>query len=109
MRRIIALSTFVIIVAISSLALASTKMSSQGGVWVSGKVTAIEKGPENSLLTLRESNGQIFRVSATNDKLKAIEIGDRVTVKDVNGWASTIKEAGKKTARSSTGLTHRQA
>jgi hypothetical protein len=109
MRRIIALSTFAIIVAISGLALASTKMGSQAGVWVSGKVTAIEKGPENGLLSLREPNGQIFRVSATNDKLKAIKIGDQVTVRDVNGWAASIKEAGKKTAKSDTGLTHRQA
>ncbi len=104
MRRIITLVMIVGFITTASFGLAATKKGSQEGVWVSGKVTAIENG----VLSLRESNGHIFKVSATNDKLKGIKIGDAVAVKEVKGWAVSIKETGKKAAKSPTNLTHKQ-
>jgi hypothetical protein len=58
---------------------------------ISGRVSAIEDG----VLSLKESNGQTFNVAAESDKLKGIKIGDRVTVRDVNGWAVSINKMGK--------------
>jgi hypothetical protein len=105
MRKAIAFVAFLVLIATSGLGFAATKMDSQEVGWISGKVTAIDNG----LLSLRESNGQIFRVAATSDKLKGVYIGDRVVVKDVNGWVASIKKTGKKSAKSRTSLTHRQA
>jgi len=107
MRKIIALVTILGFIATANLGLAATKMGSHEGAMVSGNVVAIERGHKNSLLSLREPNGQLFRVSSTNDKLKGIHTGDRVVVKDAKGWAVSIKEIGKGTAKSPTSLTHK--
>ncbi|MGH7889017.1 MAG: hypothetical protein ACRENF_00520 [Thermodesulfobacteriota bacterium] len=104
MRRIITLVMIFGFIATAGFGLAATKNVAQEGVWVSGEVAAIENG----VLSLRESNGTIFKVAATSDKLNGIHTGDRVVVKDVKGWAVSIKEIGKRTAKSSTGLTHRE-
>jgi hypothetical protein len=104
MRRIIALVMILGLITTSSFGLAATKNGAQEGVWVSGKVTTIENG----VLSLREPNGQIFKVSVAKDTLKRIKIGDAVAVKDVKGWAVSIKEAGKKEAKSPTNLMHKQ-
>ncbi len=95
MRKIIAYATMLVFIATSGLSLAATKMGSQEIGWVSGKVTAIENG----ILSLREPNGQTFKVAATTDKLRGIHVGEGVAVKDVNGWVTSIKSPGKKAAR----------
>ncbi|HXG31128.1 MAG TPA: hypothetical protein VNK81_05745, partial [Thermodesulfobacteriota bacterium] len=80
------------------------KAGSHEGIWVSGKVEAIENG----LISLREPGGQIFRVAATSDKLEGIHVGDRVSIRDVKGWAVSIRHMGKKTEGGSTGLSHKR-
>ncbi len=106
MKKIIVSVTFLAFMATASLGLAATKMSSHEGVWISGKVAAID---ENGVLSLREPNGKIFRVAATSDKLKGIQVGDRVVVKDVKGWVASIKETGKRTAKKpNKSTTHKQ-
>ena len=96
MRKIIAFATILVLIATASLGLAAVKKGSQEGLTVSGKVVAIENG----IVSLREPNGQIFKVAATSDKFKGIKIGDRVVIKDVKGWVVSInkirKEGGKK-------------
>lgn len=91
MRKIVAFATILGFVATTSLGLAATKKVSHEGLIVSGKVSAIEDG----ILSLKESNGQTFNVAAEGDKLKGIEVGDRVTIRDVNGWAVSINKMGK--------------
>jgi hypothetical protein len=103
MRKIVAFATILAFIATASLGFARTKMGSQETVWVSGKVTSIENG----ILSLREPNGQIFMVAAKSDRLKGIHTGERVVVKDVNGWAVSIKETGKRTVKSHTSPTHK--
>lgn len=95
MRKIIAYAIMLVFIATSSLSLAATKKGSQEIGWVSGKVIAIENG----ILSLREPNGQIFKVAAASEKLKGIHVGEGVVVKDVNGWVASIKSSGKKAAR----------
>lgn len=91
MRKTIAFVAITAFIATTSLGLAATKRVSHEGLTVSGKVSAIEDG----ILSLKESNGQTFNVAAESDKLKGIEVGDRVTVRDVNGWAVSINKMGK--------------
>ncbi len=92
MRRIVAFATILGFVATTSMGLAVTKKGSQDELTISGKVSAIENG----VLSLKERNGQIFDVAAGSDKLKGIKVGDRVAVRDVNGWAVSIhKTTGK--------------
>jgi molybdopterin-binding protein len=76
-------------------------MKSNRGYWISGQVTAIQNGPENSLVTMNLPNGQVFRFSSTNQKLDGIRIGDRIAVRDVKGWAAHIKKTDMKLAKSS--------
>jgi hypothetical protein len=104
MRRIITFVTVLGFISTAGLGLAATKMGSKETAWVSGKVAAIEDG----ILSLREPNGQIFRVAAKSDKLRGVHVGEEVAVKDVNGWATSINRTGKGTAKSHTSLTHRR-
>ena len=101
MRRIIATAAIVAFMATASMGLASTNMQSHQGYWISGQVTAIRNGPENSLVTMHLPNGQIFRFSSTNQKLGGIKIGDRIAVRDVNGWAAHIKKTNMNLAKGS--------
>lgn len=76
----------------AGLSLAATQKSSQEGLTISGKVAAIEDG---LLSVKKEPDGQIFKVAAESDKLKGIKVGNRVTVKEVNGWVASTKKTGK--------------
>ncbi len=100
MRRIITFVTILGFILMADLGLGATK----GGLMVSGKVSAIEDG----ILSLKEPNGQVFKVAVTDDKLKGIKVGERVIVKDVNGWATSIRVVGKKTAKGRSSLTHKK-
>ncbi len=61
-----------------------------GPQWIAGKLYAIDQGPENSLLSVKLSNDKIFNVSAPNEMLSDIKIGDYITVKIERGWAESI-------------------
>lgn len=101
MRRLIATSAILVLMATASMGLASTSMKSHRGYWISGQVTEIQNGPENSLVTMNLPNGQIFRFSSTNQRLEGVRIGDRISVRDVNGWAAHIEKRNIKLAKSS--------
>ncbi len=62
--------------------------------WVSGEVTAIQTGKENSLVSVKMSNGENFNFSAKNQLLLGIMVGDRVRAKVYRGWAETIATDG---------------
>lgn len=64
--------------------------TTRGPQWVSGRVVAIEKGPENSLLSIKMSNDKVFNVALSNDKLEGIKQGDFVTAKVLKGWAKAV-------------------
>jgi molybdopterin-binding protein len=101
MRRIIATAAILAFMATASMGLASTNMKSHRGCWISGQVTAIQNGSENSLVTMNLPSGEIFRFSATNQKLDGVKIGDRISVRDVKGWAAHIEKKNMKLAKSS--------
>jgi hypothetical protein len=101
MRRLIATAAILVFMATSSMGLASTNMKSHRGYWISGHITAIQNGPENSLVTMNLPDGQVFRFSSTNQKLEGVRIGDRISVRDVNGWAAHIEKTNMKLAKSS--------
>jgi hypothetical protein len=103
MKRIIATAAILAFMATASMGLASTNMRSHQGYWISGQITAIQNGPENSLVTMHLPSGQIFRFSSTNQKLDGVRIGDRISVRDVNGWAAHIEKRSMKLAKSSPG------
>lgn len=92
MRRIIATAAIVAFMATASMGLASANTQSPQGYWISGQVSAIQNGPEDSLVTMYLPNGQIFRFSSTNQKLGGIRIGDQIAVRDVNGWAAHLSK-----------------
>jgi acetamidase/formamidase len=58
--------------------------------WVAGTLEAITAGPEDSLLSIKLSNDKVFNVSASNDILSGINVGDYITVKIIKGWAQNI-------------------
>ncbi len=66
---------------------------SRDGLSVSGKVQAVESG----IVTLKDLNGRVFRV-APSDDLKGIRVGDRVIVRDVDGWFVSIEKIGRNTS-----------
>ena len=108
MRRLIATTAILVFMATASMGIASTNMKSHRGYWISGQVTAIENGAENSLVTMNLPDGQIFRFSSTNQKLEGIRIGDRISVRDVKGWAAHIEKRNMKLAKSSPESTKKQ-
>ncbi len=61
-----------------------------GPQWIAGNLYAIEQGPENSLLSVKLSNKKIFNVSAPNDMVSGLKIGDYITVKIERGWAQSV-------------------
>ena len=101
MRRLIATAAILLFVATAGVGVASTNMKAHRGYWISGQVTAIQNGPENSLVTMNLPNGQIFRFSSTNQKLDGVRIGDRISVRDVKGWAAHIEKTNMKIAKGS--------
>lgn len=74
--------------------IAKPKKDSEGYQWVSGEITAIQTGKENSLVGVKMSNGENFNFSAKNHLLLGIMVGDRVRAKVYNGWAETITTDG---------------
>jgi hypothetical protein len=72
------------------LKIAKPKKESEGFQWVSGEITAIQTGKENSLVSVKMSNGENFNFSARNEMLRGIMLGDRVRAKVYKGWAETI-------------------
>ncbi len=61
-----------------------------GAQWVAGTLEAITAGPEDSLLSIKLSNNKVFNVSASNDMISGINVGDYITVKILKGWAQSI-------------------
>ena len=61
--------------------------------WITGKVTSIETGQNESLLGIELADGVIFNVAAANDLLGGIEAGDVVTVQITKGWADMVEVA----------------
>jgi hypothetical protein len=70
------------------------KRDSEGFQWVSGEITAIQTGKENSLVSVKMSNGENFNFSAKNQLLVGIMVGDRVRAKVYKGWAETVATNG---------------
>lgn len=97
MRKIIPLA-FILVLATATLSPAATSTAPRKAHWVSGEVVSIENG----ILSLKEPNGEIFKVSAKESQLKKVHIGDMVSVKDVDGWAAIIKEMPKRATSEST-------
>lgn len=75
--------------------IAKPQKGSEGFQWVSGEITAIQTGKENSLVSVKMSNGENFNFSATNQMLHGIMVGDRVRAKVNKGWAETIATNGR--------------
>ena len=65
-------------------------MQKTGPQWVAGTLEAITAGPEDSLLSIKLSNDKVFNVSALNDMISGINVGDYITVKILKGWAQSI-------------------
>ncbi|MEZ4546761.1 MAG: hypothetical protein R3B51_03150 [Thermodesulfobacteriota bacterium] len=61
-----------------------------GVQWVPGEVVSMEKGPTDSLLSVRMSDGTVFNVATSNDKIKGIKVGDHVIAKVFQGWAQSV-------------------
>ena len=60
--------------------------------WVPGEVVSIQRGATDSLLSIKMSDGIVFNVSSSNDKLEDIKEGDNIIVKVINGWAQSISK-----------------
>jgi hypothetical protein len=75
----------------------------RAGVLISGNVSEIEKCPRTSLVTLGLPDGQSFRFSSTNRKLDGIQVGDRITVREIKGRAAYIKKKDMKMAETGPG------
>ncbi len=104
MRKIVGLVVVLVFILISSAGLAYFMIQvNKAGVLLSGKVSEIEKCPQTSLVTLGLPDGQTFRFSSTNRMLDGILVGDRITVREVKGWAAFIKKTHMKMAETDPG------
>lgn len=61
-----------------------------GVQWVPGEVISIQEGPTDSLLSVKMSDGTVFNVAASNDKITGIKVGDHVIAKVFQGWAQSV-------------------
>lgn len=61
-----------------------------GVQWVPGEVISIQEGPTDSLLSIKMSDGTVFNVAASNDKITGIKVGDHVIAKVFQGWAQSV-------------------
>lgn len=61
-----------------------------GVQWVPGEVISIERGPTDSLLSIKMSDGTVFNVASSNDKITGIKVGDHVVAKVFQGWAQSV-------------------
>ena len=73
---------------------AQPKKGSDEPQWVSGEITAIQMGKENSLVSVKMENGENFNFSVTTQMLHGKMVGDRVRAKVNQGWAETIATNG---------------
>lgn len=60
--------------------------------WVPGEVVSIQGGETDSLLSIKMSDGTIFNVAASNDKIEGINVGDHVIAKVLAGWAESVSK-----------------
>ena len=61
-----------------------------GVQWVPGEVVSMEKGPTDSLLSVKMSDGTVFNIAASNDKIAGIKVGDHVIARVFQGWAQSV-------------------
>jgi len=66
----------------------------KGPQWVAGEVVAMEKGSSNSLISVKQWNGNVFNIAIANDKLEGVKVGNYLTVKILKGWAQTVTKKG---------------
>lgn len=69
--------------------------ANRAGLLLSGKVSEIQECPQESVVTLNLPNGKTIRFSSTDEKLDGIEVGDRITVREVRGQAASIGKTGE--------------
>lgn len=67
----------------------------KGPQWVAGEVVSIEEGPTDSLISVKQWNGNVFNIAIANDKLDGVKVGDQVTVKILKGWAQSVTKKSK--------------
>ncbi len=67
-----------------------TEKKKTGPQWIAGTLVAIDSGVQESLLSVKLSNDKIFNVSASNDLVSGLKVGDNITVKIMRGWAQAI-------------------
>lgn len=89
-RRIIGCAFVLVIFAAVNLTLAQEEDNTQ---WITGEVASIEMGQEESLVSLKMADGEVFNVAAASDLLKDVEVGDVVTVQISKGWAEMVEVA----------------
>jgi hypothetical protein len=93
MRQMTALVIVLVFIAVSSVGLAFFMIQvNRAGLLLSGKVSEIKECPQRSLVTLSLPDGKSYRFSSTNDRLDGIEIGDRITVREVKGQAASVEK-----------------
>ena len=63
--------------------------------WVTGELLSIERGAENSLLSVKMWDGTVFNVAAPNDVMAEVKPGDSVIAKVVDGWAESVSKKGE--------------
>lgn len=60
--------------------------------WVPGVVLSIQKGATDSLLSIKMSDGTVFNISSSNDKIQDIKEGDEIIAKVIKGWAQSVSK-----------------
>ena len=60
--------------------------------WVPGEVVSIQRGATDSLLSIKMSDGTVFNISSSNDKIEGIKEGDNIIAKVINGWAQSVSK-----------------
>jgi len=88
MRKII---TFVLILGVLTTISSAIAQSGGGPLWVSGEVASIYEDQDGALISLKLADGETYNISATNDQLKGIHVGDHITVEIFKGWAELIE------------------
>ncbi len=63
-----------------------------GAQWVPGEVVSIQEGETDSMLSIKMSDGTIFNVAASNDKIQGVNVGDQVIAKVHKGWAQSVSK-----------------
>jgi len=94
MRKII---TFVLVLGVLTTISTAIAQSGSGPLWVSGEVASIYEDQDGALISLKLDDGETYNISATNDQLKGIQVGDYVTVEIFKGWAELIEKGDAQT------------